>query len=415
MKPEEISRKDAGHPEHRLTRIPFSRWELVILGIALGIILISPVLLFAETEFFGYFESEYDGASIYDEHMHYGYSKLRIDMISRRGDHVTIGANLSGQLFYGEDDVDFLDFLPDPVREGIDAEAFPIEFEDSLELENAYLKLSFTHFDVITGKQPISLGTGYAWNPLDIFNRKDLIDPTYEQDGITAVRVEVPITERFFADLIVSPDEDWDSTEKFARMKLGIGSFDLIASAGMFRWDLDRITFPDFEVTTDSTDRIMIGGATVGEIWEIGIWAEGAWNILRDDSGDFEEFVVGIDHTFDFETYLLAEYYHNGSGENDQEDITFIHYYHLLTGGTHSLMRDYLFLFARHPATDLISVGLLGFGNLNDASFAVNPQVEWSAFEDVSVSAIYSHFFGDDDTEFGKSDWGVRLRLRAYF
>ena len=30
------------------------------------------------------------------------------------------------------------------------------------------------------GKQQISLGTGYVWNPTDVFNIKELFDPTYE-------------------------------------------------------------------------------------------------------------------------------------------------------------------------------------------------------------------------------------------
>jgi hypothetical protein len=64
---------------------------------------------------------------------------------------------------------------------------------DEMYLDNIYLRTSFQLFDFTIGKQPISLGTGYAWNPLDIFNRKDLIDPTYEQAGINALRMEIPV------------------------------------------------------------------------------------------------------------------------------------------------------------------------------------------------------------------------------
>ena len=73
-------------------------------------------------------------------------------------------------------------------------------------LDNIYLRTSFQRFDFTIGKQPISLGTGYAWNPLDIFNRKDLIDPTYEQAGINALRMEIPVMDGGTLDIIIEPD-----------------------------------------------------------------------------------------------------------------------------------------------------------------------------------------------------------------
>jgi len=55
------------------------------------------------------------------------------------------------------------------------------------------------------GEQQISLGTGYAWNPTNIFNVKDLPDPTYEQPGHTALRADLPVGERGEAVLIYAP------------------------------------------------------------------------------------------------------------------------------------------------------------------------------------------------------------------
>jgi len=68
-----------------------------------------------------------------------------------------------------------------------------ITFSDRTFLDNAYLKLSLKAFDLTVGKQQISLGTGYVWNPTDVFNIKDPLDPTYEQPGHNALRVDVAL------------------------------------------------------------------------------------------------------------------------------------------------------------------------------------------------------------------------------
>ena len=84
-------------------------------------------------------------------------------------------------------------------------------------------------------------------------------------------------------------------------------------------------------------------------------------------------------------------------------------------GEIHSLMQEYLFGFINYPITDLMQFGILTFANLNDNSVAINPQITWDLFQDVTLSIMYSHFIGDDDTEFGLQDWGWRIRLRGYF
>jgi len=78
-------------------------------------------------------------------------------------------------------------------------------------------------------------------------------------------------------------------------------------------------------------------------------------------------------------------------------------------------MQDYVFVVVHHPLTDLISLGLLCFANLNDKSFMVAPSLDWSAFENVNISLLVSRAQGGEDSEFGLQEWGLRLRLRAYF
>ena len=62
-----------------------------------------------------------------------------------------------------------------------------------------------------------------------------------------------------------------------------------------------------------------------------------------------------------------------------------------------------------------ISGRLLIFENLDDQSFILAPQLNWDAFEDVTLGAWVSQSFGENDSEFGIQDLALRFRLRAYF
>ena len=64
---------------------------------------------------------------------------------------------------------------------------------------------------------------------------------------------------------------------------------------------------------------------------------------------------------------------------------------------------------------DLVSANLISYGNLDDESFILAPQLNWDAFEDVTVGVLTSHSFGENETEFGIQDLAIRFRMRAYF
>ena len=78
-------------------------------------------------------------------------------------------------------------------------------------------------------------------------------------------------------------------------------------------------------------------------------------------------------------------------------------------------MQNYFFAMGMYNLTDYISGNLLVFGNLDDQSFILAPQLNWDAFEDVTLGAWVSQSFGENDSEFGIQDLALRFRLRAYF
>ncbi len=197
-----------------------------------------PNILIAQTEFFGYYEGEFDQLKFADQTYNYGYNKLRLDFEAHPDDAVTIGANINIQKYSDNISWNLLDFLPKELWQstlGPEAE-FPIALLDTFYLDNIYLKAVFKHFDLTVGKQQISLGTGYAWNPVDIFNTKQLLDPTYEQTGVNAIRAEIPIKGRTNLDVILAPGKDWKESAKMLQLKTGLGRFDIHGTIGQYTW-----------------------------------------------------------------------------------------------------------------------------------------------------------------------------------
>ena len=371
----------------------------------------------SQTDFFGYFETETDQMRSRGTDYSFGYNKVRLDLEVSPLEEAIFRANFNYQIYHGQQRWDLFDFLPLRVTApltNVGMSEFPFLLGDSLYLDNAYLKVRFSLFDLTVGKQQLSLGTGYIWNPLDIFNRKQLLDPTYEQTGVEAIRVEVPLAHRFLLDIIVSPRDDWGASTKLIRGKVGVGRFDITATVGSLLRSRTGFDLTAFQPEVIDQRRQMIGWATVGEVMGWGVWTEGSLNSIDGDE-DFAEFLLGLDHTFDFSTYLIVEFYHNGSGVLKKKEVMLQDYFSYFLGETHSLMQDYLFMLGNHPMTDLLTLGFFGLANLNDKSAIISPQIDYSLFENISVSLLVSTGHGDEDSEFGLQDWGVRLRMRVYF
>ena len=61
------------------------------------IIFLIPVIVFAQVDIFGYYESEYDHIQLANKSYNFGYNKLRIDLESRPSDQVIIAGNINFQ------------------------------------------------------------------------------------------------------------------------------------------------------------------------------------------------------------------------------------------------------------------------------------------------------------------------------
>jgi len=373
--------------------------------------------LSAQVDWFGYYEGEGDWGKTPDLSIYYGYNKLRLDMDSSPSDNIRISANLIYKQFNGQTSLNFMDFIhpkyypvvPTPDGLGLDTSSYiPYSLTDTMFIDNMFLEFHHDLFDLTLGKQQISPGVGYAWNPTDIFNLKDLMDPTYENTGISAIKLSIPFGYRTTLSGILQPENSWDETVQYYQLKTGIGMFDL--STVYSRSQLTQTGL--FSATVQAHD--LYGFNLEGELSGMGIRSEIAAHRLDYSENLKFEYIIGADYTFVNSLYLLTEFYHSDLGTKTGQ-TGFDDYLVYFSGERKSLNQNYLFALAMFPLGDLLDVSAFGIINLDDKSAVIAPQLIYRIFQDVELSILGSWFVGDNTDEYGYQEFGARFRIRAYF
>ena len=412
-------------------------------------------------EIFGYVEPQLMAARVHDTWYQLSSNKLRLDVQAHPSDRVMIGANINWITYHGTTEWDILDFLPKTTLSellpmnylGVDINPYILPYNDRQYLDNAFVKLNLGRFDLTIGKQQISLGTGYVWNPTDVYNRKDVLDPTYEQPGHNAVRLDLPLSRRLSLTTIYSPDK-WNETGNWlVKFKGRLGHFDLSVCGMRQAWPLTDARIFDIvmmKMYQLPTTRENIGGDLAGELFGIGVWMEAVrhqvtvdnddrtqyrtalenyfrpplWSSIRsltppammDVREHYYELVAGLDYTFDFQTYIMVEFYRNTWAKADYHHYHFNDWMQLLIGESKTIARDQLYMLIQHPATDLIQVGCSALYASSDRSGAIIPMITWNAFDDVDVTLIGNYYFGNEGTAYSKTlGNGGLARVRVYF
>lgn len=375
----------------------------------------------AKLEIFGYYESQMMGVFIKNEFKQLYTNKLRVDLKSDLSDKITFAANFDFITYHGKTEWNVLDFLSEKITSSIPEsmkDFYVLPFNNRQFLDNASIKIAFKYFDLTAGKQQISLGTGYAWNPTDVFNIKDLLDPTYEQPGHNAIRLDIPLDNRSTLTTLYSPDEDWRSSARMVQIKRNLGRFDLSLIAIEKTWRFHDYTQfdPDSLYFLEQPEtRQLLGGSTVGELFGLGVWAEYAYNWME-TTENFYELLVGTDYTFDFQTYVMIELYRNTLGKSDYQEYTINDWMRLMAMEQKSIVRDQVFLFIQHPVTDFIQLGMSNIYSISDNSLAFVPTLSYSFSENVEIFAYLNLNLGKEGTVFAESMGnGGMVRIRVYF
>ncbi|NIM91580.1 MAG: hypothetical protein GTO17_11605 [Candidatus Aminicenantes bacterium] len=394
------------------------RWPIILV---LFFLCSSILIAQDKLEIFGYFESQMMGVEIKNAFLLLYSNKLRVDLKSSLSKNITFAANFDYITYHGKTEWNILDFLApqvvSEVPEGMEA-FYVLPFSNRTFLDNAYLKIAFKPFDLIVGKQQISLGTGYVWNPTDVFNVKDYLDPTYEQPGHNAIRLDVPLGTSYTLTTLFSPDENWEDSAKMIQLKGRISRFDFsfIAIEKVWRFhDYTEFDSESMNFLELPEKRQLLGFSTAGELLGLGVWAEYAYNKME-TTKNFYELVLGTDYTFDFQTYVMIEYYRNTLGKTQYDDYTLNDWMRLMATEQKAISRDQVYVFVQHPVTDLLSAGISSIYNISDSSLALVPTLNYSLSDNVDIFAYLNLNFGAEGKAFAKNlGNGGLIRVRVYF
>jgi len=365
-------------------------------------------------DLFGYFEPQIATFSVNGEMLQLTSNKLRLDIAANLSERVSFAANYDYISYHGSTTYYYLDYLAGSVTSALPPESrdvYVLQFEDDNFLDNAYLKIAFDSFDLTLGKQQVSPGTGYAWNPTDVFNVKNVLDPTYEQPGHNAARVDIPFGLDKNLVLLYSPEADFKHSGKFVRFKWQAGHFDFSLIGGERYWPRSDYYTLDF-----SEERRHIGGIDIaGDLGSVGVWAEAAYNDLE-YSKDYFEGVFGMDYTFDNGYYMLYEYYRNEHGKSDYREYDLNDWMRSFSTETRALTRDQVFAYFSYPATDLLTIGGSLITSLNDGSAVVVPSIIYNYEENLDITLFGNFYVGSEGNTFSsKLGTGGLLRARYYF
>ena len=111
-----------------------------------------------------------------------------------------------------------------------------------------------------------------------------MLDPTYEQPGHNAVRVDVPAGSRSTVTALYAPEATWEESGKLFELKSGFGRFDFTLDLIETYWVFhDYMRFdPEAQYFVALPGkRSLLGGSAVGELMGLGVWAEFAFNWME--------------------------------------------------------------------------------------------------------------------------------------
>ncbi|MFC1546225.1 hypothetical protein ACFL4O_00715 [bacterium] len=272
-----------------------------------------------------------------------------------------------------------------------------------------YIKFMKSKFDLILGRQLLGWGSGYNFNPTDIFNTLPIgssFDPVYykfgRDSGVLTCYFSKIIVDFVYAldyknknklDLNTTVTEQGDESYGI-RTKTSIYDFDIAFSYA-------RQGQKEFNSIIEQSDYITglsIKGSLPYIDW--GIWFEGAgFNQQKKN-----EWVSGIEYIYDRYT-MNIEYYYNCFGSNDKYNYdTNLFLRGRLLGKEHIIPSIVCDLNEKFTFT------LYSINNLNDSSCITGGVIDYLYNDYIQISLIPAVLTGKTNTE-----WGIQKQLSGSY
>ena len=260
----------------------------------------------------------------------------------------------------------------------------------SVHVDRAWLRIALERADITVGRQAITFGKTWLWNPLDLFLPfgATRFDRDYKP-GADALRVDLALGDFSGATLVGVPGrersgappagagDDWYRSALVARAFGNARGWDLAAQGGKVLGGYH------------------LGGAAAGELGGLELRGEAAWFAPLDGTGPGAPpagsavdrhlgAVAGAGRGFAFrDLQLQAEYFYNGAARGDLEDRFAL----VGEGDLRHTSRHLLGGLASGRIHPLVSGSLALLWAPGDGSRLAQPGIAWSAADEVEVVA----------------------------
>ncbi len=340
-------------------------------------------------------------------------SKLRIDFANSSVDGLEFRANINMIVNHATIAYDVSGYLPDAVVADLALAGVPAEFEldrHRTYLDNAYISWDIGSARIRAGKQQLSWGPAYSFNPTDLFHQKNILDPTYEKEGVAALRFDYTWGVGGRLATIVAPRQNLETTGYAVRLGTHIGSigYDLAVTLHQVTdsTSLDPTTFAPVTQRRRAT-----GLEFSGELMGLGVWMEGNYNSMEVEE-NFTRVAAGFDYTLEGGLYLMAEGLYNGRAEYGSPYPTHDWLANLMFG--EPIGRWWILGGVRKDLSDL-AIGSMYVFTSPDGSAMLNPRIDVSIAQNAELAVFGGITVGKDDGVFPAGLYSMIARATVYF
>ncbi len=257
--------------------------------------------------------------------------------------------------------------------------------------------------DFTIGRQAITFGKAYFWNPLDLFMpfNAQQVERDYK-GGVDAIRVDIPLGDFSGMNIIAAAGRELevDATFKKGKKSFDADWYSSALIARMFdNWSGWDVAFQGGKVYGG----YQLGGGLVGEVGKYQIRGEGAYFFAEDSppmpepfAGDllYSNFVAsaGFGRLFTDKFDLEVEYLYNGAGDPGNPEASVLR---ILNGASMHIGRHLFGAVATIDFDPLITGQFILVRSFYDASTLIQPVITYSVDDNSDLQIGAAIGFGE--------------------
>jgi len=234
-------------------------------------------------------------------------------------------------------------------------------------LYRAYLEYDNGPLRFTAGRQQVSWGTGYFWNPTDLFNPVTFaLVESQERFGADAASLEVGVGTLSQVQAVWAWGASPETARGALRFRTNLAHYDFSVMAGKFF--RDKVIGADFS----------------GQVRGAGL--RGEWlHSFSETRKDYDQLVVGWDYRFSGSLIVTAEYLFNSGEMSARELIASV--VRSRTGGVLSTSSHLAGLYADYQAHPLMHLTGYASVDLERGGLFLGPRFSWSVTQNTSLEA----------------------------